>query len=60
MKRVALAFALAFLPLAASAQRETIEVDGKETLSGPQPGRQMADTFSPVCCRRQKDSIPAV
>ena len=34
MKRVALTFALAFLPLAASAQRETIEVDGKETLSG--------------------------
>jgi len=29
-----LAFALAFLPLAASAQNETVEVDAKQTLSG--------------------------
>jgi hypothetical protein len=36
MKRVAfaLAFVLAVLPLAAVAQHETVEVDGKETLSG--------------------------
>ena len=31
---VALAFVLAFSPLAAFAQGETVEVDGKETLSG--------------------------
>jgi len=31
---VTLAFAFAFLPLAASAQTETVEVDGKEALSG--------------------------